>query len=102
MNANITHAEFAAMAVLFYGQVTPSRTDYFNDIGDTWARDFINYADELGLVGGYSDGGFNPDMNITRAEAVRIINGVLGRRPSINHLHEDMKAWIVNADPDVW
>ena len=101
-DAPITRAEFAAMAVRFYGEIGEYETDCFNDISSTWARNYINRAAELGLVGGYDDGGFHPDANITRAEAVKIINGVLGRRPDADHLHADMKTWTDNADTSAW
>lgn len=101
-NAPITRAEFAAMAVRFYGEVGDYETDSFNDISGTWARNYINRAYELGLVGGYDDGGFHPDANITRAETIKIINGVLERKPDAGHLHEDMKVWDDNSDEAAW
>ncbi len=101
-DAPITRAEFAAMAVRFYGEVGDYDTDSFNDISGTWARNYINRAYELGLVGGYDDGGFHPNANITRAEAIKIINGVLERRPEAGHLHEDMKVWADNSDESAW
>ena len=101
-DAPITRAEFAAMAVRFYGEVGDYETDSFNDISGTWARNYINRAYELGLVGGYDDGGFHPNANITRAEAIKIINGVLERRPEAGHLHEDMKVWADNSDESAW
>ena len=101
-DAPITRAEFAAMAVRFYGEVEDYESDYFNDISGTWARNNINRAYELGLVGGYDDGSFHPDANITRAEAIKIINGVLERKPDADHLHEDMKVWADNSDKSAW
>jgi hypothetical protein len=47
-------------------------------------------------------GGFHPDANITRAEAIKIINGVLGRKPEAGHLHEDTKVWTDNLDESAW
>lgn len=38
----------------------------------------------LGVISGYEDGSFGPDKNITRAEAVTIINRFLGRTPTGN------------------
>ena len=49
----------------------------------------------MGLVDGYEDGGFHPDNYITRAEAVTIVNRVLGRVPHEDHLldEDEMNVW---------
>lgn len=44
-----------------------------------WARREINAAAARGWLNGYADGACRPDHEITRAEAVAIINRVLGR-----------------------
>lgn len=44
---------------------------------------------------GYADGTFRPDQYITRAEAMTLINRVLGR-DNIAQLHADMKLWSDN------
>ena len=100
-DASITRAEFAAMAVRFYESEAEIDHDVFSDIGSSWARDEINLAHALDIVGGYSDGTFRPNANITRAEAVTIINNVLGREPDAANLHPDMKVWNDNS-PDAW
>lgn len=100
-DAPITRAEFAAMAVRFYESEAEIDHDAFSDIASSWARDEINLAHALDIVGGYSDGTFRPNANITRAEAVTIINNVLGREPDAANLHPDMKVWDDNS-PDAW
>ena len=101
-NAPITRAEFAAMAVRFYGEVGEYSSDTFNDIASSWARNYINRAYELELIGGYPDGSFRPNNNITRAEVITIINSMLGREPDADHLHREMKIWADNSDPTAW
>jgi hypothetical protein len=46
----------------------------FNDISNNWARDYINEAKELGIIGGYSDGSFGPGKYVTRAEVAKIVS----------------------------
>ena len=46
-----------------------------------WAAEAIAYAADQGWIGGYEDGTFRPAQAVTRAEAVRILNGALGRQP---------------------
>jgi hypothetical protein len=77
---SITRAEFIAMSVRF---VTPQDNggDPFNDINaEHWARAYIQTASARGWISGYNDGGFKPDNNITRAEAVAIVNRMLERK----------------------
>lgn len=74
----ITRAEFIAIAVRFADpQVgTVSLSDVSTD---HWAYNYIATAEYYGWVTGYTDGTFQPDDPITRAEAMTIINRMLNR-----------------------
>lgn len=48
------------------------------DIEGHWAKDYIEYLVSKDIMSGYSDGVFKPDKEITRAEFVKMINGVFG------------------------
>ena len=100
-NAPITRAEFAAMAVRFFGSGSDG-PDMFSDISGHWAQDAINKAANEGIISGYTDGTFRPDNNITRAEAISIINRVLDRRPHADHLLDGMTTWPDNMDTSAW
>lgn len=100
-NASITRAEFAAIAVRFF-QVAYDGPDQFSDILNSWAEDDINRAAAAGLIQGYEDGTFRPQSDITRAEAVTIVNRVLGRSPDKDHLLAGMITWPDNVDPSAW
>lgn len=94
---NITRREFTAM-ITRLGEVLEANGAGFPDVEDTdWAVNNIYTAAASGLVNGYEDGTFRPDNNITRAEAVKIVNAYLGR--GVN------EAGLANADyttfPDV-
>ncbi len=97
----ITRAEFAAMAARFDSDEY-SGEDKFPDISEHWAREEINRAAQKGWVSGYKDGTFGPDRYITRAEAMCLVNRVLGRIPSAEHLHDDMTVWPDNSDKSAW
>ena len=102
-NANITRAEFAALAVRFFeGDDEAVEEDAFPDIKNHWANYEINLAYAKELIEGYPDGTFKPDQEITRAEAMTIVNRVLERYPHKDHLLKDMIVWPDNMDTSMW
>lgn len=104
-SAYITRAEFAALAVRFFGNpngVEVGEEDAFPDIADNWANYEINLAYALDLVEGTGDGTFQPDREITRAEAMTIVNRVLNRDPHKGYLLDNMITWPDNMDTTKW
>ena len=101
-NDPITRAEFAAIAARFDTH-TANSTAGFSDIQGHWAVPEINTAAENGWVNGYPDNTFRPDNNITRAEAMALINRVLNRDPATpNDLLDEMIKWPDNMDTNQW
>ena len=100
-NGYITRAEFATIAARFF-DATYDGKDLFPDIDGHWAKDYINKAADKGFVNGYEDGTFRPDRNITRAEAVTLVNRTLDRHPDQNHFTKDMLVWPDNMDTTKW
>lgn len=94
-NNNITRAEFATIAARFLSEeyVGP---DLFTDVSGHWAQEYINRAANAGWINGYPDGSFHPDAYITRAEAMTLVNNMLGRMPHEDHLLAGMKVWVDN------
>lgn len=100
-SAHITRAELATIAARF--DDLKSGTTGYSDIAGHWAESYIAGAAANGWVTGYPDGTFKPDANITRAEAMTLINRVLGRLPeAAEDLLTGMNTWPDNADPEVW
>ena len=86
-NAPITRAEFAKIAVSFAQTNGSAVYSYFTDVKTTdWFAPYVTAAKDSSLIEGYSDGSFKPENRITRAEACTIVNRVLGRKPSKNHM----------------
>lgn len=56
----------------------PEIENKFIDINYHWAKDAILKFAAKGYIGGYSDDTFRPENYITRAEFVKIVNGVFG------------------------
>ncbi|MGI5948705.1 S-layer homology domain-containing protein [Peptoniphilus sp.] len=77
-NEKITRAEFAKM---ISGYIKDSNTTKasFADTKDHWAQDAIDKLYGNKNIKGYPDGTFKPNANITRAEAVTILNSVFNR-----------------------
>ena len=101
-NANITRAEFAAIASRFMSSGYDVEEDLFTDIANHWARENINDAAMTKWINGYPDGTFLPDKAITRAEAVTLVNNVLQRKPDADHLLDSMIKWPDNMDASAW
>lgn len=76
--AYITRAEFATIAARFSDDVTATGAT-FSDVDGHWAKNYIDVCVANGWIKGYEDGTFKPDQNITRAEAMAIVNRMLGR-----------------------
>ncbi len=75
----ITRAEFVTM-VTGFTTLDTEITQTFSDVPATsWAAAAVSTAAQLGWVNGYGDGTFLPNNPITRAEAVKVINNMLGR-----------------------
>ena len=103
-NKAITRAEFATIAVRFYKDDTKG-PNIFSDVEGHWAEDYILKAVEQNLITGYEKDGiytFKPNQNITRAEAMAIVNRVLERRPDKDHFLPDMLQWTDNMDTGAW
>ena len=75
---SISRAEFATILAGIYG-VNTSKGMPFSDVGRSWYYDSVATACANGWVSGYTVGTFRPNQTITRAEAVSILNRVLGR-----------------------
>ena len=99
--ANITRGEFAAIAARFLSEAY-SGESHFSDIDGHWAAEYVDRAAQEGWIKGYPDGTFRPDNNITRAEAISLVNAVLGRAPHKEHLLDGMTTWPDNMDETKW
>ena len=85
-DAPATRAEFAVMAARFAG-LDYEGGNVFDDVPvGHWAYSYINAAANAGWVQGYPDGSFRPDEPISRAEVVRLVNGMINRSVTLDKL----------------
>ena len=84
----VTRAEFAVMAARF-ANLDYKGGNIFDDVPNGhWAYSYINAAANAGWVEGYPDGSFRPDEPISRAEVVRLVNGMINRSVTLEKLKE--------------
>ena len=87
-DAPVTRAEFAVMAARF-ANLDYEGGNIFDDVPNGhWAYSYINAAANAGWVEGYPDGSFRPDKSISRAEVVRLVNGMINRNVTLDKLKE--------------
>lgn len=97
---NITRAEFVTICTRFDAYTAVDTINEFSDVtANHWAYAYINYAVHEKWITGYEDGSFRPDNNITRAEAVRVVNNVIDR--SADEEYVDENAVDMDIFPDV-
>lgn len=77
----------------------PTSQTAFPDTKKHWSNPYVVAFKKAGYIHGYPDGTFRPDQPISRAEAVVIINNLLGMKPTSDH--ENMITFIDLA-PNYW
>lgn len=58
-----------------------STFEYRDVSRQSWYYPYIHAATQLGVVSGYPDGTFRPNSSVSRAEAAKILIGILGLTP---------------------
>lgn len=80
---NITRAEFTVAVCNAFGiEIKSSASKSKSKMGDVsehWSRSYVDALVKTKYINGYDDGTFKPDNNITRAEAVAILNRAMSR-----------------------
>ncbi|KAA8787601.1 S-layer homology domain-containing protein [Paenibacillus amylolyticus] len=85
----ITRAEMVAMIskILIVQNSAPGDAATFVDVAPKhWAKEIIETAAKSGLLEGKSQNRFEPDANLTRAEALTVIMRMLRENPTIDQL----------------
>ncbi len=82
-SAFVTRAEFAAV-LSRWQKLDGEGFSSASDIGNSWARQEIARVVAAGLMQGVSSSEFAPDRNVTRAEAVTVLNRILERSAALS------------------
>lgn len=82
----VTRAELVAIAMRALNvQISGVTVDFADVQKDAWYYAYLGAAKELGFVGGYEDGTFRPENNITRGESFVILDRVLTLRTALEN-----------------
>ena len=105
----ITREQFATMiAQLFKIEVNQPITGYiFKDLNGNFADKYISLLYAMGILEGKGDNTFGPKDELTRAQAITIVNKLIGRLPgdgttSFGAVADQMKTWPDNMDTSAW
>ena len=99
----VTRAELMQLIAAFYTVPTGQKPAFTDVPASHWAASAIAYGAQQGWVGGYEDGTFRPNQPVTRAEAVRMLNGALDRNPDANLIDQVVtKSPFADLKPGHW
>lgn len=89
-NGEVTRAEFIKMIVKTFALEDKSATESFNDVADSdWYKVYVASAVKAGLVNGRSEGKFEPNGFITRAEMATIASRALMQAKQLKAVDEN-------------
>ena len=102
-DGNVKRAEMAKMVTIaLLGNVdvsafTGTKTD-LTDIDGHWAEGYIKYCYSQGIIGGRGNGLFDPEANVTTAEASKMLLVALGYNANVRKYVGD--GWTINVARD--
>ncbi len=74
----VNRAEFVKTIVEALGDEASGKS-CFSDVKEEWFSQYVCYAKEHDIIGGYPDGSFGPGRNVNYAEAVKIVMLAFGK-----------------------
>lgn len=101
--ALISRAEFAEILCYFADEKADSGKTFTDVSKDYPLYEYISTAAANGWISGYEDDTFLPDNPLNRAEAVTMLNRVLGRVPDTDTINgSDEMRLFIDVDSDMW
>ncbi len=84
-----------AVVIFFVSWGNAASAPVFSDVGNHRSAEHINRLAAEGVLGGYTDGTFKPDRNISRVELLAIINGIFNNQDKSSRKFKDIapKDW---------
>lgn len=100
----ITRAEFTVIAMRFTNGTTDGENIFSDVDADDWFYDQVVGSIQYGWITGYTDGTFQPNKTISRAEVTTIVNRMLGRSADKDYIdsHEADLRLFPDVSKDYW
>lgn len=96
-NDNLTRAEFAKIMCII-NELDIETGQYFDDVSDGWAKDYIYTVYRNGLMIG-NEKKFRPNDYITRSEVIKVINNTINM-PDLNE--NNLENPFIDLNVDNW
>ena len=81
--AAVTRAQMAKLLVttMQWGIINPPQGRFTDVATDSWAYPYVETAAARGAVWGFLDGSFEPNIPVSRSDALRMVLAAAGKRP---------------------
>ena len=102
-----THWAYEAITMMTKAGVMVGTGYIFKDLNGNFADKYISLLYAMGILEGKGDNTFGPKDELTRAQAITIVNKLIGRLPgdgttSFGAVADQMKTWPDNMDTSAW
>ncbi|WP_248930534.1 FN3 associated domain-containing protein [Paenibacillus hamazuiensis] len=94
----LTRAEFVViMSRVLKLDISEAGETVLSDVSGHWAEKYVDAFTKAGYVEGFPDGTFQPDSRITRAQAVVLVNRIIGKQKQ-----QDVQPKFSDLPPTHW
>ncbi|WP_058260122.1 S-layer homology domain-containing protein [Fenollaria timonensis] len=92
-NKSLRLITFILAFIMLFTSSTELLAMSFKDTNDSWAKDYISWCADNGIISGYTDGSFKPNNKITRAEFATMLAKSIKKEASsiVDINYEDVK-----------
>ena len=92
-NKSLRFITFILAFIMLFTSSTELLAMSFKDTNDSWAKTYISWCSDNGIISGYTDGSFKPNKKITRAEFATMLAKSIKKEASsiVDINYEDVK-----------
>ncbi len=92
-NKSLRFITFILAFIMLFTSSTELLAMSFKDTNDSWAKDYISWCSDNGIISGYNDGSFKPNKKITRAEFATMLAKTIKKEAAtiVDVNYEDVK-----------
>ena len=86
---------FILTVLIFCLIPTCLKASEYKDIQGHWAKEYIDYMNDEGLINGFEDGSFRPDKPIKKSQIYKIINRIFNFSEESDLDYKDKDLWYI-------